>query len=61
MKKTDIRFQKDAIQALQEAAEMYVTGVLADSQLCAIHAGRVTMMPKDIQLAFLLRGDFAQK
>ena len=49
--KTDIRFQSGAIMALQEASEAYLVGLLEDSNLCAVHAKRVTIMPKDIQLA----------
>lgn len=48
-------FTKDAILALQEACEAYVVGVMEDSNLCAIHAKRVTIMPKDMQLATRLR------
>ena len=55
--KTDLRFQSTAVLALQEAAEAYVTSLLADSNLCAIHAKRVTIMPKDIQLARRIRGE----
>ena len=49
--KTDLRFQAQAIGALQEAAEAYIVGLFEDMNLCAIHAKRVTIMPKDIQLA----------
>ena len=45
------RFQSGAILALQESAEAYLVGLLEDSNLCAIHAKRVTIMPKDMQLA----------
>ena len=44
-------FQSGAILALQESAEAYLVGLLEDSNLCAIHAKRVTIMPKDMQLA----------
>ena len=37
--------------ALQEASEAYLVGLFEDTNLCAIHAKRVTIMPKDIQLA----------
>ena len=37
------------ILALQEAAEMYLIGLFEDINLCALHANRVTIMPKDIQ------------
>ncbi|KAL0305692.1 UNVERIFIED_CONTAM: histone H3.2 [Sesamum radiatum] len=49
--KTDLRFQSSAVAALQEAAEAYLVGLFEDTNLCAIHAKRVTIMPKDIQLA----------
>ena len=49
--KTDLRFQSAAIMCLQEAAEAYLVGLFEDTNLCAIHAKRVTIMPKDIRLA----------
>ena len=55
--KKDMRFQSGAIIALQEASEAYLVGLLEDSNLCAIHAKRVTIMPKDIQLACRIRGE----
>ncbi|KAF8405337.1 hypothetical protein HHK36_010241 [Tetracentron sinense] len=54
--KTDLRFQSHAVLALQEAAEAYLVGLFEDTNLCAIHAKRVTIMPKDIQLARRIRG-----
>ena len=54
-----IRFQSAAIMALQEASEAYLVGLFEDSNLCAIHAKRVTIMPKDIQLARRIRGERA--
>ncbi len=48
--KTDLRFQSAAVGALQEAAEAYLVGLFEDTNLAAIHAKRVTIMPKDIQL-----------
>eukprot|EP01105_Mastigella_eilhardi_P000539 TRINITY_DN1061_c0_g2_i1.p1 TRINITY_DN1061_c0_g2~~TRINITY_DN1061_c0_g2_i1.p1 ORF type:complete len:135 (-),score=37.85 TRINITY_DN1061_c0_g2_i1:60-464(-) len=57
--KTDLRFQSAAIAALQEAAEAYLVGLFEDTNLCAIHAKRVTIMPKDIQLARRIRGERA--
>ncbi|TPX47859.1 hypothetical protein SeLEV6574_g02411 [Synchytrium endobioticum] len=53
--KTDLRFQSSAIGALQEAAEAYLVGLFEDTNLAAIHAKRVTIQPKDIQLARRLR------
>ena len=55
--KTDLRFQSSAILALQEAAESYLVALFEDTNLCAIHAKRVTIMPKDMQLARRIRGD----
>ncbi|KRY91144.1 histone H3 [Trichinella pseudospiralis] len=57
--KTDLRFQSSAVLALQEAAEAYLVGLFEDTNLCAIHAKRVTIMPKDIQLARRMRGERA--
>jgi histone H3 len=53
--KTDLRFQSAAMAALQEAAEAYMVGIFEDTNLCAIHAKRVTIMPKDVMLARRLR------
>jgi histone H3 len=55
----DLRFQSTAILALQEASEAYLVGLFEDTNMCAIHAKRVTIMPKDIQLARRLRGERA--
>ena len=54
-----IRFQSLAIKALQESAESYLVGLFEDTNLCAIHAKRVTIMPKDIQLARRIGGERA--
>jgi histone H3/H4 len=52
-----MRFQAGAVAALQEAAESYLVGLFADTNLCALHAKRVTIMPKDMQLARRIRGE----
>ncbi|XP_070810437.1 histone H3.3A-like [Pituophis catenifer annectens] len=49
--KTDLWFPSAAIGALQEASEAYLVGLFEDTNLCAIHAKRVTIMSKNIQLA----------
>ena len=49
--KTDLRFQSAAILCLQEAVKAYLVGLFEDMNLCAIHAKRVTITPKDLQLA----------
>lgn len=54
---TDLRFQSAAILALQEAAEAYLVGLFEDTNLCALHSKRVTIMPKDLQLARRIRGE----
>lgn len=54
--KDGLRFQSAALMALQEAAEAYLVGLFEDTNLCAIHAKRVTIMPKDMQLARRIRG-----
>ncbi len=55
--KGDLRFQSSAVLALQEAAEAYLVSLFEDTNLCAIHAKRVTIMPKDMQLARRIRGE----
>jgi histone H3 len=52
-----LRFQANALLALQEAAESYLTGLFEDANLCAIHANRVTVMKKDMELARRIRGE----
>jgi histone H3 len=59
--KTDLRFQVGAVAALQEASEAYLVGVFEDTNLCAIHAKRVTIMAKDMQLALRIRGERRQQ
>jgi len=51
-----LRWQDKALEALQEAAESYLIHLFEDANLCAIHAKRVTIMPKDIQLSRRIRG-----
>lgn len=52
----DLRFQTTALMALQEASEIFLVTLLEDTNLCAIHAKRVTIMPKDLKLALRIRG-----
>ncbi|KAF9464463.1 histone-fold-containing protein [Collybia nuda] len=51
-----LRWQSSAILALQEATEAYLVHLFEDANLCAIHAKRVTIMTRDIQLARRIRG-----
>ena len=55
--KSDLRFQSQAILALQEACEAYLVKLFEDTNLCAIHAKRVTIMAKDMMLAKRIRGE----
>jgi histone H3 len=47
--KSDLRMQSTALLALQEAAEAYLVGLFNNTNKCALHAKRVTIMPKDMQ------------
>ena len=53
----DLRYKTKAILCLQEAAEAYLVGLLEDANLCAIHAKRQTIMPKDIQIVHRIQGE----
>ncbi|KAH9589211.1 Histone H2A/H2B/H3 [Trypanosoma melophagium] len=55
--KDSFRMSSTCVEALQESTELYVTSVLTDANLCTLHANRVTVYPKDIQLALRLRGE----
>lgn len=55
--KSELRFQTAAILALQEACEAYIVGLFEDTNLCAVHSKRVTIQPKDMQLARRIRGE----
>mmetsp|Transcript_8115 Transcript_8115/g.14670 ORF Transcript_8115/g.14670 Transcript_8115/m.14670 type:complete len:158 (-) Transcript_8115:155-628(-) len=56
MTRQPYRWQGSAILALQEASEAHLVSLFEDSNLCAIHGKRVTIMPKDMQLARRIRG-----
>jgi len=49
--------QSMALLALQEAVEAYLVGLFSDTNKCALHAKRVTIMTKDVQLALRIRGE----
>ena len=51
-----VRFQSTAITTLQEAAENFIVGLFEDVNLLAVHAKRVTVMPRDIRLVLRIRG-----
>lgn len=54
---SDLRFQTASLSALHEASEAYLVGLFEDTNICAVHAKRVTIMPKDMHMARRLRGD----
>jgi len=56
--KNDFRYQAAALSALQEGCEAYIVGLFEDTNLCCIHAKRVTIMPRDMQLARRIRGEY---
>lgn len=51
----NFRIQAEAIIALQESSEMLITQLFEDTFLLAIHGKRVTVQPKDMMLAQLLK------
>lgn len=53
----NLRFQSSALLCLQEASEAYLVGLFEDTNLLCIHAKKVTIMPKDMQLARRIRGE----
>jgi histone H3 len=55
--KSDFRCQSKAIEAIQTAAEAYLVDLFENCNLCAIHAKRVTIMPKDLSLARRMKGE----
>lgn len=57
--KKDLRFQSTAVLALQEASEAYLVSLFEDTNLCAIHAKRVTIKPSDMRLSRRIRGERA--
>jgi histone H3/H4 len=55
--KEGLRFQASAVDAIQTATESYIVSLLSDTNLCALHTRRVTIMPRDVHLARRLRGE----
>ena len=55
--KDGVRFCASAVLAMQEATEAHMINLFADTCLCAIHGRRVTIQPRDLQLARRLRGE----
>ena len=59
--RSDLRFQISTLMALQEASEAYLVGIFEETNMCAIHGKRVTIMPKDIILAQRIRGELPKE
>lgn len=55
------RMTGEAIEALRESAEMYIIELLEDANAATLHRGRVTLLPKDIQLVQYLRRNNVSK
>ena len=53
----DLHLTPATMLALQEAAESFLVYLFEDTNLCAIHAKHVTIMPKDMKLALRIQGD----
>lgn len=51
-----MRFASSAVGAMQEASEAFLVGLFEDTNACALHAKRVTITPKDMNLAMRIRG-----
>ncbi|XP_044789090.2 histone H3-like centromeric protein A [Bubalus bubalis] len=52
----DFNWQAQALLALQEAAEAFLVHLFEDAYLLSLHAGRIMLFPKDVQLARRIRG-----
>ena len=52
-----LRFQGSAVMALQQLTEAHMVRLFEDTNVCAIHAKRVTILQQDMQLARRLTGD----
>ena len=59
--KSDLRMQSTALLALQEASEAYLIKLFEDTNECALHGKRVTILPKDMQLARRIRREEARR
>jgi len=54
---SELRFESAALEALQEGAEAFIVTLMEDMNVTAIHARRVTIMPKDLYCSIRIRGD----
>ena len=53
--KMGLHFQATALLVIQEAMEAWLLRLMEDMNLCAIHAKRVTIGPKDLSLVHHIR------
>ncbi|XP_058451903.1 uncharacterized protein LOC131430728 [Malaya genurostris] len=53
----NLRITAESLMCLQESAETYVVQLMEDAYRCTLHRERITLMPKDIRLAVMLRKD----
>lgn len=58
--RADLRFSKAGMESLQEAAEAFLVDVYGDANLLTIHRNKVTVGPRDMQLAVHIRGDMTK-
>ena len=49
--------QVGAVLVLHEAAEAYLIRVMEDTNLCTVHAKRITILQRDMQLVLRIRGE----
>ena len=54
--KSDLQMQSTAVLALQEAAKYFMVDVFSNTNLCAMHGKRVTIMKKDMVIACHIQG-----
>jgi histone H3 len=52
-----LKFFKLLFKTIKEASEAFLVSLFEDTNMCAIHAKRVTIMVKDMQLARRIRGE----
>lgn len=50
-------YSYEIVLALHEASKAYLVGLFEDTNLCAIYAKRVTIIPKNIQLTHQICGE----
>lgn len=53
----ELRITPESLMCLQESAEIFAVQLMEDAYRCTLHRDRVTLMPKDMKLAVMLRKD----